>query len=78
MLQHCDGYATSVYNYALYVHVSRIKLVSVSIIIIALTVFWRLVLAPVARRISTTAWWPLKLAVHSGVLPVYRECVLVL
>ena len=78
MLQHCGGYATSLYNYASYVHVSRIKIVSVSIIIIALTVVWRLVLAPVARRISTTTWWPSKLAAHSGVSPVYTECVLVL
>ena len=32
-------------------------------------------LAPAARRSSTTLWWPLKLAIHSGVQPSYSECV---
>ena len=35
-------------------------------------------LAPAARRSSTTLWWPLKLAVCSGVRPSYSECVSVL
>ena len=46
------------YNYA-----------SVLITIVFLTFLWRLGLAHAARRISTTFWWPLKLAVHSGVSP---------
>jgi len=34
-----------------------------------LTLFCMLGMAPAARRSSTILWWPLKLAIHSGVLP---------
>ena len=35
-------------------------------------------LATATRRSSTTLWWPLRLAVHSGVRPSYSERVSVL
>ena len=43
--------------------------------LVVLTSFCMSGLAPAARRSSTTLWWPLKLAVHSGVRPSYSECV---
>ena len=45
---------------------------------VVLTFFCMSELAPAARRSSTTLWWPLKLAVCSGVIPSYSECLSVL
>ena len=49
------------------------KILQIAFVI--LTFFCMSGLAPAARRSSTTLWWLLKLAVHSGVRPSYSECV---
>ena len=71
---YCTCYATSLQRELLITIHTKILLTA----LVVLTSFSMSGLAPAARRSSTTLWWPLKLAAHSGDSPIYSECVSVL
>jgi len=47
----------------------------ISLTVAVLTLHFMLGLALADSRSSTTFWWPLQLAIHSGVIPSYMKCV---